>query len=322
MRINSQTGRELAGTSVLILSFILSLTLSAVSYAADMKPEDIVAKHLDSIGTAQARASAKSRVVEGTVNYKLLVGGAGNLDGKAVLVSQDQKVQFMVKLNNNLYRGEQFIYDGNKDQVALTTANHTRSSFGEFVRVQDTVLREGLIGGTLSTAWPLYDLNDRKAKLSYEGMKKIDGKDLYQLRYKPKKSTDADIYMYFDPQTFHHVLTVYTIRIRAGLGSEDPQLANASPLNTGDAGPGQSPTNSIAPETSETRTAHQQETRYRLEEHFDGYQTANGLTLPTQYTIHFSQELANGHTTVSEWMINASQITNGDGVDPRNFEVK
>jgi hypothetical protein len=298
------------------------LTLSAVSHAAaDMKPEEIVAKHLDSIGTAQARASAKSRVVEGTVNYKLLVGGAGDLDGKAVLVSQDQKLQFMMKLNNNLYRGEQFVYDGNKDQVALTTANHTRSSFGEFVRVQDAVLREGLMGGTLSTAWPLYDLNDRKAKLSYEGMKKVDGKDLYQIRYKPKKSTDADIYLYFDPETFHHVLTVYTIRIRAGLGSEDPQLANAVSASP-DIGPGQSPTNSIAPETSETRTAHQQETRYRLEERFDGYQAANGLTLPTKYTIHFSQELANGHTTVSEWMINTSQITNGDGVDPRNFEVK
>ncbi len=140
-----------------------------------MKPEDIVAKHLDSIGTAQARAAAKSRVVEGAVTYNLLVGGAGTLEGKAVLVSQDEKLHFMMKLNNNLYHGEQFIFDGNKDEISFSTVNQTRSQFGEFVRVQDVVLRDGLLGGTLSTAWPLYDLGERKAKLSYEGMKKVDG---------------------------------------------------------------------------------------------------------------------------------------------------
>jgi len=307
---------------VFVIALILCLTVPATSYAADIKPEEIVSKHLDSIGTAQARATAKSRVMEGTVTYKILVGGSGSLDGKAVLVSQDQKLQFMMKLSNNLYRGEQFIYDGNKYQIARTTANQGRSSFAEFVQVQDVVLRDGLLGGVLSTAWPLYDLDAHKAKLSYEGMKKIDGKDLYQVRYKPKKNTSVDIYLYFDPQTFHHVLTVYTVRIRGGLGTEDPQLANAQAVNTGDLGPGQSPTNSIAPETSETRTARVQETRYRLEERFDTFQTFNGLTLPTHYTIHFTEELENGHTTVADWAITTSQITNGEGVDPRNFQVK
>lgn len=305
--------------SILVLILLSSLALP--SYAADMKPEEIVTKHLDSVGTAQARAAAKSRVVEGTVAYKILVGGAGNLDGKSVLVSQEQKLQFMMKLNNNLYRGEQFIFDGNKDQIAFSTANQSRSSFGEFVRVQDVVLREGLLGGTLSTAWPLYDLNGRNAKLSYEGMKKIDGKDLYQLRYKPKKSTDADIYLYFDPETFHHVETVYMVRVRAQLGNIDPQIANAVPT-PGDAGPTAPATGGVVGVTNETATARQQETRYRLEEHFSDFKSADGLTLPTQYTIHFSQELGNGHTTVSEWVITTSQIANGNGVDPRNFLVK
>src|SRR6202000_1470025 len=169
----------------------------------------------------------KSRVVEGTVTYKILVGGAGNLDGKSGLVSQDQKLHFMMKLNNNLYYGEQFIFGGNKDEISFSTANQTRSQFGEFVRVQDVVLREGLLGGALSTAWPLYDLSDRKAKLSYEGTKKMDGKDCYELRYRPKKSTDTDILLYFDTATFHHVETVYSVRVRAQLGNIDPQIANA-----------------------------------------------------------------------------------------------
>ena len=313
----------------LAASLLLCLPLVQPAGAADLKPEEIVAKHLDSIGTSSARA-AKTRVVEGPVTYRILVGGAGNLDGKSVLVSQDQKLHFMMKLNNNLYRGEQFIFDGDRDEISFSTANQTRSQFGEFVRVQDVVLREGLLGGVLSTAWPLYNLDNRKAKLSYEGVKKIDGKDLIALRYQPKKSTDADILLYFDPQTFHHVETVYSVRIRGQLGNIDPQLANAQAVPENNIGRGpQGDYNVTAPatggvvgQTNETATARQQETRYRLEEHFDSFEAFNGLTLPTHYTIQFSQELGNGRTTLSEWAIVASQIQSGVGVDERNFQVK
>ena len=306
---------------LLSLSAVLILLHVVPAGAADMKPEDIVAKHLDSIGTAQARAAAKSRIAEGTVTYKILVGGAGSLDGKSVLVSQDQKLHFMMKLNNNLYHGEQFIFDGNRDEISFSTANQRRSQFGEFVRVQDVMLRDGLFGGVLSTAWPLNNLNERKPKLSYEGMKKIDGKDLYEVRYKPKKSSDADIFLYFDPATFHHVETVYTVRVRAQLGNVDAQIANAVPV-PGDAGPVFPATGGVVGESSETATARQQETRYRLEERFSDFESFNGLNLPTHYTIQFTQELGNGRTTVSEWAITTNQIMNGNGVDERNFAVK
>jgi len=291
------------------------------SRAAGMKAEDVVAKHLDSLGTAQVRAAVKARVAQGTAQYKILVGGAGELDGKAVMVSQERKLQFMMKFPNNLYRGEQFIFDGDKVQVTASTAQQTRSSFGQFVYVQDTILREGLLGGELSTAWPLLSLDSHKPKLSYEGLKRIDGKELHDLRYRPKKSTDAEIHLYFDPETFHHVLTVYTISIRTQLGHEDAQLSNASPIG-GDLGPAPSPAGGVVTETSETATARQQETRYRLEEKFSDFRTVDGLTLPNHYTIHFSQELGNGRTTVSDWDITENQIDNPPSVDARNFQVK
>ncbi len=306
--------------SVFVL--ILFLTQALVSFAADMKPEDVVAKHLDSVGTAQARAAAKSRVVEGAVAYTILVGGAGNLEGKSVLVSQDDKLQFMMKLNNNLYKGEQFIYDGHDYQIARTTANQQRSSFGEFVQVQGVMLKEGLFGGVLSTGWPLYDLNQHKAKLSYAGIKKVDGNDVIELRYSPKKSSNVDISLYFDPQTYRHVETVYFVRQRAQLGNLDSTVANAVPTPNGDIGPQFPSTGGVVGETNETATARQQETRWRLEEHFSDFKTADGLTLPNKYVLHFSQELGNGRTTVSEWTLTASQVMNGTGVDPRNFQLK
>lgn len=303
-----------------VSGLILFLNQALVSFAADMKPDDVVAKHLESVGTDQARAAAKSRVMEGTADYRPLVGGAGNLEGKTVIVSQDDKLQFMIKLNNNLYRGEQFIYDGSNYQVTRTTAGQTRSFFGEFVQVQDVVLREGLLGGALSTAWPLYDLKDRKAKLSYAGMKKVDGVDAIELRYSPKKSTSVDISLFFDAQTFRHIETVYTVRVQARLGEVDPQLANAQSTGV-DIGPTPPSTGGVVGVTNETATARQQETRYRLEEHFSDFKAADGLTLPNKYVIHFSQELGNGRTTVAEWTLIANQIMNGNGVDPHNFQL-
>ena len=53
----------------------------------------------------------------------------------------------MIKLANNDYRGEQFVTDGDKVSVAATTSSHKWSDLGEFVKAQDQIVREGLLGG-------------------------------------------------------------------------------------------------------------------------------------------------------------------------------
>ena len=125
--------------------------------------------------------------------------------------------------------------------------------------------------------------------------------------------------------------TVYTIRVRAQLGNLDPQTANAvaipeksrkNPDGTDLADPVPPLTGGVVGETNETATAHQQETRYRLEERFSDFEAFNGLTLPTHYTIQFSQELGNGKTAISEWAITNNHVQNGNGVDERNFQVE
>ncbi|MBZ5706943.1 MAG: hypothetical protein LAN63_16475 [Acidobacteriia bacterium] len=301
--------------------FVLWLAGASLSYGENLKPEDIVAKSLDSMGTTQVRTSAKSRVNEGTVQFRVLSGGVGNLAGKGVLVSQGRKLQFFMKFPNNDYRGEQFVTDGDKVRVAATTSRQNRSSLGQFVFSQDVIVKEGLLGGELSTAWPLLNLQERKAKLSYEGEKTIDGKKLLDVRYKPKKSSDLDIHLYFEPDTYRHVMTVYTLRIRPGIGHVDEQLSNAQATGA-DLGPSPIATGGVVTESSETATAHGSETRYRLEEHFSDFKTVDGLTLPSHYNIHFTQELGNGPTTVSEWDITTDQINNNVTLDPKNFEVK
>jgi len=66
---------------MLFLSFLLAA-------AADTKSEDIVAKHLDSIGTPEARAAVKSRALQGSLHFKELIGGMGDTTGNWGYVSE------------------------------------------------------------------------------------------------------------------------------------------------------------------------------------------------------------------------------------------
>ena len=275
---------------VVLISFLLVVPVALT--ASDVTPDDVVAKHLQSLGSAQARASIKSRVVEGTATYKLLVGGSGQLVGKAGLASEGRKVRMVLKFNDPKYSGEQFIYDGERTSVAGTYADKSYSDLSEFIKGQDAPLREGLLGGVLTTAWPLLDVQERKAKLTYEGIKKFEGHELQVMRYRPKKSTDLEILLYFEPETFRHVMTSYQVSIRAGIGA------------------------------SEVESAQQQETRYRIEERFSDFQNSDGLTLPFHYELRFTKELQNGFTKLLEWDATVTRVLNNVSLDPRNFQIK
>jgi hypothetical protein len=257
-----------------------------------MKPEDLVARHLEALGSAEARGAAKTRVVQGAAVYRILVGGSGHLDGKTGLVSDGRKVRFMVKLPQNDYKGESVAFNGDAVQVAFSNANQSRSPFSSFVAAQDAILREGLLGGALSTAWPLLDLPDRKPKLEYEGLKKVDGRQLHEVRYWPHKSSDLEIRLYFEPETFHHVKTVYSLSIGNTVGQTVTESAGLKPERT------------------------------TLEERFSDFKAVDGLSLPSHWNLEFTRELPNGSTTVSQWDLTEDQVTNNVGIDPRNFEVK
>jgi hypothetical protein len=292
---------------------VLRTAIVPVLHAAEMKPEEIVARHLDSIGTAEVRAGAKSRIVQGTSRYKIRVGAGGELQGTSALVSEGRKSVLMIKLVNQDYRGEQFVTDGEKVSVAATTSSHKWSDLGEFVRTQDQVVREGLLGGELTTAWALLNLGENKAKLSFDGQKSVDGRTAYQLTYHSKKRDDLTIHLYFDPETFHHIMTTYAMTLASGLGGFSPSTSDQAGLTT-------TPSNTAGADV--TQSSRQKQTRYTIEEVFSDFKTAEGLTLPTKYVIHFTEELQDGTTNVYQWDLTADQVSNNQPLDPRNFQVK
>ena len=278
------------------MSLAVMLTLAAffpAAHAADAKAEEIVAKHLDSIGTAEARAAVTSRAAQGTLRFKILVGGSGEAVGTWGRVSDHRKSNFVMRFGTGNWRGEQFIFDGEKTFFAAATASHERSDFGKFAGGQDFIVKEGLLGGVLTTGWAVQNLDPNRAKLEYAGLKKIDGHELHCIEYFSKNGTEMTVKLYFDPATYRHVKTVYSVlTVPTGI------------------------TNGIV------NSAHVQNVRYTIEERFSDFQTENGITLPHHYDLQYSEELQNGSTRVYDWDMTADRINDNIGLDPKNFQIK
>lgn len=278
------------GRVLSVVCFAVSCVLP-LSAGDSLTAEDVVARHLASIGTPEARAGIKSRVVQGSAVFKVVVGGGGELSGTTGMVSEGRKQRFVMKFQQN-YRGENFLYNGDKVSVGFSNADQTRSGLASLVYAQDAILKEGLFGGILSTGWALLDVSGRQPKLTYDGLKKIDGRELHRLTYQPRKGTDLKIQLFFNPETFHHVMTVYLLEVGNNLG----RTVTESPSFKTD--------------------------RTTLEERFDGFTIVDGITLPNHWSFQYTRELPSGKTTVFNWDVKEENIQQNVTLDPRNFEMK
>jgi hypothetical protein len=244
------------------------------------------------MATAEVRAAIQSRVVKGRLRFKILEA-VGEVVGTWGRVSQGRKSNFVMRFGGRDWRGEQFIFDGDKASYAIATSTHQRSGFATFVSGHDFIVKEGLLGGELSTAWALQNLDKSGARVEEMGRTKIDGRELLALEYVPKSGSDMTVKLYFEPETFRHVMSVYSVK--------------SVPLGV---------TRGI------TRSAQQQEREFTIEERFSEFQTVDGVTLPHLYKLQFSEQLQNGRTLVYEWTMTADQILDNVSLDPANFDMK
>jgi hypothetical protein len=189
------------------------------------------------------------------------------------------------------YRGENFLYNGDKTSIGFSTSDQTRSGLASLIYSQDALLKEGLFGGALSTGWALLDVPGRQPKVTYDGLKRADGRELYRLTYQPRKGTDLKIQLFFEPETFRHVMTTYLLEVGNNVG----KTILDSPTLKAD--------------------------RTTLEERFDQFTTAEGVTLPTHWTFQYTRELPSGATTVTNWDVK-EEIQQNMTLDPKNFEIR
>jgi hypothetical protein len=280
-------------TVVRSLLAIVLVSAATAHGGSNPSPDDIVSRNLDSIARADVRAAEKSRVVRGNLQFHVLVGGSGGAAGAWDLVSSGRMLDIVMQVGIGDWRGEQFTFDGSRVGIALPTASHHRSIFGEFIASQDFLIKEGLLGGELSTAWALQNLAASGARLQNLGSKKIDGKNMLAFQYVSKHSSDMQVFLYFDPETGRHLYTVYSMQRRV-----------------------EGPTGDIR------STPYQHEVRYRMEERFSDFRTDHAITLPTHYDLQWSEETQNGGTRLFDWDLTATQVVHDVPLDPANFEIK
>src|SRR4051812_25836491 len=96
----------------LIPLVIISLAITASVFAQKdkMTAEEIINKHLASIGTPEARAAAKSRILVGQGMLSSKQGYNGQIAGPAQLASGDGKFLLAIIFNSNDYPSEKLAF--------------------------------------------------------------------------------------------------------------------------------------------------------------------------------------------------------------------
>ena len=272
--------------------FIAGARVPTVSVTAEekMKPEELIAKHLESIGTAEARAAVHNRIINGLSELTLRQGGTGNLVGSVLMASEGTKNMIMMSFNRADYGSERISYNGHKLSVAQIRPG-VRSPTGEFFRTHEEMFKEGLVGGTLSQSWPLLNVAERKPKLEYGGTKKIDGRLAHELKYIPKNGSSLKIKLYFDAENFRHIRSEYERVIAATMG--------ARPIDSGS----------------------RLDTRYKVIEEFSDFKEENGLTLP--HTHKFELQISSGSAPMLlDWMMTLQKFTFNQSMSDKDFDVE
>ncbi len=165
-----------------------------------------------------------------------------------------------------------------------------RSVLGNFLMTHDLIFKQGLMGGTLSSAWPLLDLATRSSQLEYAGTKKVDGRTLHELKYLPRGGSDLKVTLFFDQETFQHVRTEYERVIPASIG--DRSYTNVQ----------------------------QREISYKMVEEFSLFKPEGGLNLPHIYMIKLAVDTQNG-TFLADWVIKLTQFDFNQKIDQSAFSI-
>ena len=269
----------------------LALFFFAFSFSAfsqKMKPEEILAKHLDSIGTPAARAADKTRIMVGDADVVFVTQKSAPAKGRIVMASAGDKMFLGLSTNSVNYPSEKFSFDGNKTKIGYVRTG-VRSVLGNFVSSNGVLLEESLLGGTLSTSWALLNMPDKKVKLTYEGTKKIDGRDTYALGYAAK--SDLTITLYFDKETFHHVRSEYRRTSSAGIGTSPEQSSRFI------------------------------ESRFKITEDFSDFKNEKDLTLPHNYRLNYSVSGQSG-TTEIQWNFNFNEFAFNQNLADGTFDAE
>jgi len=278
---------------------LLALWMCIPPAHADDKitPTELVTKHLESIGSAEARARVNGTRIKGSASVTVKLCGEGQVDGEVVMASHDAANLINMNFDMAAYSHEAMRFDGKKLAVSQFRPG-SRTCLANFFLTHEVIFKEGLVGGVLSESWPLLNVEERNPKLEYGGLKKIDNKELHVLKYNPRKGSDLKIVLYFDPTSFRHVRTDYSRTIYA---SEQRRIAG---------GP------SLPPAQSQQAAA----ARIEAREEFDDFKEEAGLNLPHTYKFHLSIQ-SELKPAIVDWVFSLKEYSFAGPIDAAEFTI-
>lgn len=282
--------------------FLLTFfVICAIQAKADTKltPAEVVAKHLESIGSSEARARVHGTKIKGDATITVKLCGEGQVAGQVVMASQGPVNLISMKFDTPGYPFEVLRFDG-KNFGASQFKPGSRTCLAQFFIANDVIFKEGLAGGTLSESWPLLNLQERSPKLEYAGLKKIGGKELHALKYSPRKGgSDLKIVLFFETDTFRHVRTEYTRVIYA---TEQRRIPGGG--------------GNVPPATNQQASS----ARFEAYEEFSDFKEEAGLNLPHTYNFHLSIQ-SEVRPALVDWAFNLTGFAFDAPLDPTELKL-
>lgn len=270
---------------------LLLTLLNVLSVAAQDKPklkaEEILAKHVAAIGSPESFAAASNRKIEGTATARNVRMPASVVSGVSFIASSADKSAFIMAFNTGNvgdYRGERMTYDGKKLEIPFVTAA-SRSPVGTFIFNYPEIAKGYIFGGVLHSSWALSD-SAKIGKFELQGKEKIDGVEMYKMKFTPKGGTSLTIRMFFDATEFRHIRTEYSRIETAGTVRVDEGRLN--------------------------------ENRYKLIEDFSDFRNINGLMLPNAHKVTFRYETGQ-RSAEFEWMLKLTRFGFDSKKEPEIF---
>lgn len=274
-----------------IVSVMVILSAGLIGQDKKLSAEEIIQKHLASVGTAERRDEVKNHFAVGTSAFASKFP-AKQTAGKALIVSQGGDLLFLASFASQEYPFEKIGFFRKDISLPHVTAG-TRSPLGAFLADHPTMLRHGIFGGSLSRSWPFYSGNKLEGRIESSGTKKIDGKKVYGVDYFPStNSSEFSVKLYFDAETFGHVRSEYRHVIA----------------------PQQDPFGTLGRQTGLKQT---------VIETFSDFKTVEGMTLPHTYKISYLTD-SNSGVYEYDWGINISTFYFNQKLEPDffTFEAK
>jgi hypothetical protein len=252
-----------------LLVVLILCTAAVVATAQKLTPEQLVKLHLDAVTGGVAVPSDQTRDIRGICATMTPARATGQLAGPFRLTSGPRGSRWTLQFKSDLYEGETFSVEEGQVEIGFgQPRTSSRSAMGLFVTTNRVIVGEGLYGGVLNAQWPLHNVGARKAKVNYDGIKKFAGRDLHRLRYRAKeKQGNLEVHLYFEPDTYRHVASVYSTSLAQGIGA--------------------------TPESS----SQESDMHYRLEERFSDFVKVGTLTLPKTWSVRYERT---GNTS-NEW---------------------